>query len=79
MKRHPVNVFNLISGGALVAFALAYLIGAAFNTTPLATVTLPLLLVGLGAAGIGAAVVAQRKIDRSSEPSLDSALTQPLD
>lgn len=68
MKRHPVELLSLISGIVFLVFALAYIVGAAMNITLQTQLTLPLLLVGLGAAGIAAAVVAQRRLDDAPTP-----------
>lgn len=68
MKRHPVELFSLISGTAFLAYACVYL---ARGTDTSAGVLLPLLLVALGAAGLAAALVSQRRLDQSTSAAAD--------
>ena len=54
MRRHPLDVFSLLSGLLVLGFAVAYLVGAATEYRLDARLAVPLLLVGLGAAGLAA-------------------------
>jgi hypothetical protein len=63
MKRHPIELLSFISGLVFLGFAAAYVIGAVLDFTPRTLLTLPFLFVGLGAAGIAAAIAAQHRID----------------
>ncbi len=63
MKRHPVELLSLISGTVFLAFAMVYLIGAAVDAYPDPRVSVALLLVGLGGAGLAAALRAQQRAD----------------
>lgn len=65
MKRHTLELFSLISGAAFLAYAAAYLVLGADNA-PSAGVTIPLLLVALGAGGLAGVLVAQRRADQSA-------------
>ena len=65
MRRHPLDVFSLLSGLLVLGFAVAYLVGAATEYRLDARLAVPLLLVGLGAAGLAGALVAQRRSDRA--------------
>ena len=58
MSKHPLDVLSLGAGVMFTLFALTYmLIPEAISWT----VTVPLMLVGLGVFGMTAAVVAQRR------------------
>ena len=65
MRRHPLDVFSLLSGLLVLGFAVAYLVGAATEYRLDARLAVPLLLVGLGAAGLAGALVAQRRSDQA--------------
>ena len=67
MRRHPLDLFSLISGLLVLGFAFAYLIGAYTEFRLDARLAFPLLLVGLGGAGLAGALVAQRRSDRALE------------
>lgn len=69
MRRHPLDVFSLLSGLLVLGFAVAYLVGAATEYRLDARLAIPLLLVGLGAAGLAGALVAQRRSDRAMDDS----------
>ncbi len=64
MRKHPIDLFSLISGLLFTGFALAYIVGAYTDVRLDARLALPLALVGLGLAGFGGALVAQRRSDR---------------
>ena len=73
MKRHPIEYLSLVSGISFLAFAITYLVAAALGATPSLVVTVPLLVVGLGVAGIAAAIASQR---RQSASAADTSLLQ---
>ncbi|MBI1351315.1 MAG: hypothetical protein GC156_09370 [Actinomycetales bacterium] len=72
MRKHSLDVFSLLSGLLVVAFAVAYLAGAITDYRLDGRLAFPLLLVGLGVAGLVGALVAQRRSDRE----LDSGSTE---
>lgn len=61
MTKHPLDIVSLGAGLVFLAFALTYLLGVAFDTTPSGAVTVPLAIAGLGATGLGALLVKQRR------------------
>ena len=75
MKRHSVEVLSLISGLTFLGFAITYLITGNTAGTATFAIMLPLLLVGLGVAGIAATIVAQRS--EESLPQSDSGQVVP--
>ncbi|MEI6373209.1 MAG: hypothetical protein WCP26_05460 [Actinomycetes bacterium] len=64
MRKHPLDVFSLLAGLIVLGFAIAYLIGAYSSYRLDERVVLPLLLVGLGGAGLIVAITGQRRADR---------------
>lgn len=64
MRKHPIDLFSLISGLLFTGFAVAYIVGAYTDLRLDARLALPLALVGLGLAGLAGAMVAQRRSDR---------------
>jgi len=71
VRRHSLDVFSLLSGLVVVAFAAAYLVGAFTDFRLDGRLAFPLLLVGLGVAGLAGALVAQRRSDRELPSSLE--------
>jgi cytochrome c oxidase subunit IV len=71
VRKHPIDLFSLISGLLFTGFALAYIVGAYTDVRLDARLALPLALVGLGLAGLGGAMVAQRRADRRLADSAD--------
>ena len=67
MRRHPLDLFSLLSGLVIVGFAIAYFIGAYIDFRLDARLAFPILLVGLGGAGLAGALAAQRRSDRAVE------------
>lgn len=65
MRRHPLDVFSLLSGLLILGFAVAYLVGAVTEFRLDARLAFPLMLVGLGIAGLAGALAAQRRSDRA--------------
>ncbi len=64
MRKHPIDLFSLISGLLFTGLAVAYIVGAYTDIRLDARLALPLALVGLGLAGLAGAMVAQRRADR---------------
>ena len=64
MRRHRLDLFSLLSGLLIVGFAIAYLVGGFTEYRLDGRLAFPLLLVGLGIAGLAGAIVAQRRSDR---------------
>lgn len=68
MNRHPLDLFQLLSGSVLTAIALAALFGV---TTRVAAWVWPTVLVTLGVAVVAVAVGGGR--DRVSDTAVDTA------
>ena len=64
MRRHPIDLFSLLSGLVVLAFAIAYLVGGFADVQLDSRLVVPLLIVGLGTAGLAGALVAQRRANR---------------
>jgi cytochrome c oxidase subunit IV len=64
VRKHPIDLFSLISGLLFTGLAVAYIVGAYTDIRLDARLALPLALVGLGLAGLAGAMVAQRRADR---------------
>lgn len=72
MRRHPLDVFSLLSGLVMLAFAAAFVVGQ-YTTLELdGRLVVPVLLVGLGVAGLAGALVAQRRSDRRLAAAADT-------
>ena len=67
MRRHSLDLFSLLSGLLVIGFAIAYFVGAFTEYRLDARLAFPLLLVGLGIAGLAGALAAQRRADRQVE------------
>ena len=63
MKRHPLDILSLLLGLVFLAVALAYLVGQATGAIPSMLITMPLMLAGLGIAGLVGAVAAMQRMD----------------
>jgi cytochrome c oxidase subunit IV len=72
VRKHPIDLFSLISGVLFTGFAIAYIVGAYTDVRLDARLALPLVLVGLGLAGLAGAMVAQRRSDAQLESSPDN-------
>jgi hypothetical protein len=69
VRKHPLDLFSLLSGLLVLGFAVAYLVGAVTDYRLDGRLAFPLLLVGLGGAGLAGALAAQRRSDRAVESS----------
>jgi O-antigen/teichoic acid export membrane protein len=56
MKRHEIDLVSLIAGGVFLLVAVTHLVGAAAGDDPDLAWLLPVLLVGLGLAGLAGAL-----------------------
>jgi len=77
MKRHPIEYLSLVSGLSFLAFAITYLVASAVGATPAFAVTAPLLIVGLGVAGIAAAVASQQRQAGDAHESMQQENSDP--
>lgn len=70
MKRHPLDLFSLITGLSFVAVAVLYLLDAAGQIGVDGRLVIPLVLVSLGVAGLAAAIHRMARGQReSAQPS----------
>ncbi len=63
MKRHPLDILSLLLGIVFLLVALVYLVGDVIGSIPGMQITMPLLLAGLGVAGVAGAIAAQQRSD----------------
>ena len=73
MRRHPLDLTSLIAGLVFVGVAVAYLVGTWTGTHVGAGWLLPVVLIGLGLAGLGGAV--RRGIQQSAPKDPDGPAT----
>jgi uncharacterized YccA/Bax inhibitor family protein len=64
VRKHQLDLFSLFAGLIFVGFAVAYSVGAYTDLHVNPKLVLPLLLVGLGVAGLIGALVAQSRADK---------------
>jgi hypothetical protein len=64
VARHPFDLWAFVFGLVITGLAVAYVVGAYTDIRLDPRLTLPLVLVGLGAVGLAASLVAQRRSDR---------------
>lgn len=63
MKRHPLDLLSLLTGIVFLVVAGVYVVADLADRTPSAAVVMPLMVMGLGVAGLVAAVQSQRRND----------------
>jgi hypothetical protein len=63
MKRHDLDLVSLIAGAVFVVIAVTHLVGAATDVRPDLGWMVPVLLVGLGVAGLAGALRGARTGD----------------
>ena len=76
MKRHPLDLLSLLLGVVFLIVALAYVAGDLTDAIPSLQIAMPLMLVGLGVAGVVGAVTAQPR--RSSPRPMRPPAASPL-
>ncbi len=67
MKRHPLDILSLLLGIVFLLVALVYLVGDVIGSIPGMQITMPLLLAGLGVAGVAGAIAAQQRSDADAD------------
>lgn len=77
MKRHPLDILSLLLGLVFAAVALAYLVGDLTGSVPRLQVAMPLMLAGLGGAGVVGAIAAQRRSDARQSQDEPVGYSQP--
>ena len=75
MRKHSFDLVSCIAGLLFVGFAVAYIVGAYTDIRLDPRLALPLVLVGLGIAGLAASLLAQKRSDKA----LNSAATDNAD
>lgn len=67
MKRHELDLFSLVTGGAFVTVAVLYLLDSAGVLSVDGRLVIPLLLIALGVGGLAGALYRMAR-DRRSAP-----------
>jgi hypothetical protein len=78
MRRHETDWTSLIAGVTFCAIALAYLGGEVTHRSLELRWVLPILLIGLGIAGLAGTLVRARRLSDTAPGSL-GATTTPMD
>jgi len=65
VRKHPLDLVSLLAGLLFTGLAVAYIIGAYADVRLDPRYVFPLVLVGLGLAGLAGSVLAQRRSDRA--------------
>jgi hypothetical protein len=76
MKRHETDWTSLIAGVTFCAIALAYLGGEVTHRSLELRWVLPMLLIGLGVAGLAGTLVRARRLSDTGSPA---SITTPTD
>ncbi|MGH8938804.1 MAG: hypothetical protein ACRDV2_05590 [Actinomycetes bacterium] len=69
MRRHDLDLVSLIAGAVFAAVALVHLVGAATDEHVDGTWLAPVLLVGLGVAGLAGALRGSRRAEHNDAES----------
>ncbi len=69
MRSHRLDLVSLIAGLLFTGLAIAYIVGAYADVRLDPRYVLPLVLVGLGLAGLAGSILAQRRSDRALSDS----------
>lgn len=74
MKRHPLDILSLLMGTVFLLVAVAYVFGDLRDEMPSSLITMPLMLAGLGIAGlVGAFAAMQRAGERTQSAPYPTA------
>lgn len=73
MTRHETDYLSLGAGLLFAALAVWYGVTSGSGSVPDLRIVVPAILVVLGAAGMVAAVTAQRRTDKLAAPAVDDA------
>jgi hypothetical protein len=80
VRKHPFDLVSCVAGLLFTALAAAYIVGAYTDVRLDPRLVLPLVLVGLGVAGLAASLLAQRRSDAALATSgPTSGTTTPED
>ena len=71
MRKHPLDLISLIAGLLFTGLAVAYIVGAYTDVRLDPRLVLPLVLVGLGLAGLAASLLAQHRSDKAVAEAAD--------
>lgn len=75
MNRHPLDILSLLLGLVFLIVAVAYFAGDLSGLMPSLQVAMPLMLAGLGIAGVVGAVAAQQRSDETTAYAPEDAST----
>ena len=64
MRKHPLDLVSFLAGLLFTGLAIAYIVGAYADVRLDPRYVFPLVLVGLGIAGLAGSLMAQRRSDR---------------
>ena len=79
MRKHSFDLVSCIAGLLFIGFAVAYIVGAYTDIRMDPRLALPLVLVGLGIAGLAASLLAQKRSDKAvASAGAEDAPTQIL-
>ena len=78
MKRHEPDWTSLIAGITFCAIALAYLVGEVTNRRLELRWVVPMLLIGLGLAGLAGTLVRAHRMSDSGSPIVAPAAATPM-
>lgn len=73
MRKHSIDLVSCIAGLLFVGLSIAYVVGAYTDIRIDPRLVFPLVLVGLGVAGLAASLLAQHRSDRAVADSAKSA------
>lgn len=66
MRRHELDLVALIAGLIFTGLAVAYVVGAYTDLRLDPRYVFPLVVIGLGVAGLAASIVGQRRTDQAA-------------
>jgi hypothetical protein len=65
VRKHPFDLLSFFAGLLFTGLAVAYIVGAYTEIRLDARLVLPMVLVGLGLAGLAASLIAQHRSDNA--------------